>query len=179
MRLAGLTSSWRTSAASGVSRRNANCFVTEFRLGGPNLQNLNQRQNSTKADTQLSNNKRWIADDDETPRITWHEPISWSQPMKGPGCARGEMFNTADQIQDQLHDDGHRVWGFVVYRCTYGDDAAWQTFLERIHASIRQKMEFYHGLDLLGEDCFKLTVHDDASKFDGASVQNVREHFKE
>lgn len=99
--------------------------------------------------------------------------------MKGPGCVRGEMFNTADGIQKQLHADGHRVWGFVVYRCTYGDDAAWQTFLERIHASIRREMEYYHGLDLLEEDCFKLTVLEDASKFDGASVQLVREHFRE
>lgn len=99
--------------------------------------------------------------------------------MKGPGRARGEIFNTADVIQKQLDDDGHRVWGFVVYRCTYGDDAAWKTFLERIHASIRRKMEYYHGLDLLEEDCFKFTVLEDASKFDGASVQFVREHFKE
>lgn len=99
--------------------------------------------------------------------------------MRGPGCARGEMFNTADQIQDQLHDDGHRIWGFVVYRCTYGDDAAWQSFLERIHKSARHSMEYYHGLDLLEEERFKLTVLEDKSKFDGASVQLVREHFKE
>jgi len=92
---------------------------------------------------------------------------------------RGSTFNTADKIQDQLHYDGHRVWGFVVYRCTYGDDAAWQTFLERINASIRDSLEFHHGLDLLEEDCFKLTVLEDVSKFDGASVQLVREHFKE
>lgn len=99
--------------------------------------------------------------------------------MPEPGCARGSTFNTADKIQDQLHYDGHRVWGFVVYRCTYGDDAAWQAFLERINASIRDSLEFYHGLDLLEEDCFKLTVLEDASKFDGASAQLVREHFKE
>jgi hypothetical protein len=99
--------------------------------------------------------------------------------MRGPGCARGERSNTADEIQDQLHDDGHRIWGFAVYRCTYGDDAAWQTFLERIHESARHSMEYYHGLDLLEQGCFKLTVLEDASKFDGASVQTVRKHFKE
>jgi hypothetical protein len=40
-------------------------------------------------------------------------------------------------------------------------------------------MEYYHRLDLLEQDCFKLTVLEDASKFDGASVQTVRKHFKE
>jgi hypothetical protein len=40
-------------------------------------------------------------------------------------CPRGNRSsNVADRIQDQLHKDGHCVWGFVVYRCTYGDDAA-------------------------------------------------------
>lgn len=33
--------------------------------------------------------------------------------------------NTADRIEEELLEKGHRVWGFVIYRCTYGDDAAW------------------------------------------------------
>jgi hypothetical protein len=100
--------------------------------------------------------------------------------MRGPGCARGDKSsNLADRIQDRLHADGHRVWGFVIYRCTYGDDAAWKTCLERLSAWIRWHMHFYNGSDLLEEGRFKLTVFHDASRFDGVSARVVRQHFKE
>jgi len=187
MLLARFSSSWRASVPSRISRCHANRPVAEFRPCGRVLHRLDQRPKSTQAGVQSSKEpKQHPADSDETPSISWPEPISWSEyipwsePYKSPGVARGKRpHNIADQIQDQLHADGHYVWGLVLYRCTYGDDAAWRTFLERIHASIRRKMEFYHGLDLLEEDRFKLTVLDDASRFDGAGVQLVREHFKE
>jgi hypothetical protein len=91
---------------------------------------------------------------------------------------RGHIFNTADQIEDRLREDGHRIWGFAVYRCIYRDDAAWEMCLERLNASIRKSMRFYNGLDLLDEDAFRLTVFDDASEFDGAGAPVVRRHFK-
>lgn len=74
--------------------------------------------------------------------------------------------------------DGHRVWGFVIYRCTYGDDAAWEECLERLNASMRDDMQCYNGLDLLEEGCYKRTVIAGA-RFDGVKTQYVREHFKE
>jgi hypothetical protein len=40
-------------------------------------------------------------------------------------------------------------------------------------------VRFYHGLDLLAEDCFKRTVFDDAAIFDGVSMQATRQHFKD
>jgi hypothetical protein len=86
---------------------------------------------------------------------------------------------TTRQIQDRLHEDGHRIWGFAVYRRTYRDDAAWEACLERLNASIRKSMHFYNGLDLLDEHAFRLTVLDDASELDGASAPVVRRHFKE
>jgi hypothetical protein len=92
---------------------------------------------------------------------------------------RGHIFNTADQIEDRLREDGHRIWGFAVYRCTYRNDAAWETCLERLNASIRKSMRFYNGLDLLDEDAFRLTVFDNANEFDGVGAPVVRRHFKE
>jgi hypothetical protein len=94
-----------------------------------------------------------------------------------PGGDRS--LNTADQIQDRLHEDGHRVWGFALYRCTHRDDAAWEACLDRLNASIRYSMHFYNGLELLEEDAFRLSVFDDASGIDGASAPVVRHHFKE
>lgn len=93
------------------------------------------------------------------------------------GIARGDSFlNTAGRIQDQLLGDGHRVWGFVIYRCTYGDADAWETCLERIHTTVRRHMGFYDALEML--DDFKLTVFDDAHEFDHAGANRVREHLK-
>jgi hypothetical protein len=86
--------------------------------------------------------------------------------------------NTADRIQDELEENGHRVWGFVIYRCTYGDDAAWEECLERLNASMRDDMQFYNGLDLLEEGSYRRTVITGA-RFDGVKTQYVREHFKE
>jgi hypothetical protein len=93
---------------------------------------------------------------------------------------RGDSsLNTADQIEDRLREDGHLIWGFAVYRCTYRDDAAWETCLGRLNASIRKSMRFYNGLDLLNEDAFRLTVFDNASELDGVGASVVRRHFRE
>jgi hypothetical protein len=95
------------------------------------------------------------------------------------GIARGDSFlNTADRLEEQLRKAGHRVWGPAVYRCTYGDDAAWATCLDRLRAAIRESMEYYHALELLDEGRFEITVVDRASEFDGAGAELVRRHFK-
>jgi hypothetical protein len=105
---------------------------------------------------------------------------AFSSTTTRPTIPRGDSsLNTADQIEDRLREDGHRVWGFAVYRCTYRDDAAWETCLERLNASIRKSMRFHNGLDLLDEDRFRLTVFDNASEFDGVGAPVVRRHFKE
>lgn len=97
-----------------------------------------------------------------------------------PAIARGDRFsNTADRITDQLREDGHIIWGFAVYRCTNGDDEAWEACLERMNETIRDSMRFYNALELLEPDCFKLTVFDDKSRFDGATAQVVRQHFRD
>ena len=88
-------------------------------------------------------------------------------------------FNAADSIERQLHADGHRVWGFVVYRCAYASDSDWETCIQRIKASIRKAMGMYNGHDLLEEGRFRLTVIEDANALDGASTQVVRQHFTE
>ncbi|KAI0907581.1 hypothetical protein F4823DRAFT_626205 [Ustulina deusta] len=89
------------------------------------------------------------------------------------------QFNEADKIERHLRADGHRIWGFVVYRCTYSSDPAWESCIQRINASVQEAMDLYNGHDLLQDGCFKLTVIADASMLDGASTQAVRRHFRE
>ncbi|CAI7579508.1 unnamed protein product [Penicillium bialowiezense] len=84
-------------------------------------------------------------------------------------------FNEADQIEQYLHEDGHRAWGFVIYRCTYESDTAWDEFMHRLLADTKETLYRNAGLDLL--DNFAVTVFEDA-KFDGATAAVVRDHFQ-
>jgi hypothetical protein len=84
----------------------------------------------------------------------------------------------ADDIQHALMADGHRVWGFVVYRCTYGNDADWQLCMQRIREYLGPSIKTSDGQNLLDER-FKLTVIEDRDRFDGASTSTIRQHFRD
>jgi hypothetical protein len=88
------------------------------------------------------------------------------------------IHTPADDIQQALIADGHRIWGFIVYRCTYDSDAHWQLCMQRIHDSLGPSIKTSDGQDLLNER-FKLTVMEDEDKFDGASTSTVRQHFRD
>ncbi|KAJ5863817.1 uncharacterized protein N7529_005733 [Penicillium soppii] len=88
---------------------------------------------------------------------------------------RNARFNIADQIEQYLHEDGHRAWGFVLYRCTYESNALWEEFMRRLLANTKKTLEGEGGLDLL--DNLAVTVFEDSS-FNGAATAVVREHFK-
>ncbi|RAH72533.1 uncharacterized protein BO66DRAFT_317093, partial [Aspergillus aculeatinus CBS 121060] len=83
--------------------------------------------------------------------------------------------NNADRLEDELRGDGFTIWGFVIYRCTYGSDAGWERFMSRLLFHIPEKLKPFGGLDLL--DTFRPTVLQDPS-FDGASPAYLREHFE-
>jgi hypothetical protein len=114
----------------------------------------------------------------EHPKDTPPHPTPLLNELACTKYPRGRSGNPANRIQNELEEKGHRVWGFVVYRCTYGDDAAWEKCLERLKASTRETLCYYGGLDLLEKGRFKLTVIAGA-RFDGVKTQCVREHFKE
>jgi hypothetical protein len=159
MRVASLLPSSLSALRTRTFRHIANCRLYE------SVSCLHRRLNSTQANIQ-----------DHTYRQAEIDP--WDEEVKST-IARGDRdLNSADRIQEQLLADGHRVWGLVVYRCTYGDAAAWEMCLWRLHISFRRNMRFYHGLDLFAEDCFKRTVFDNAAIFDGVSTQATRQHFK-
>ncbi|KAJ5457225.1 hypothetical protein N7530_012499 [Penicillium desertorum] len=88
---------------------------------------------------------------------------------------RSAQFNNADQIEQFLHEDGHRAWGFVIYRCTYESNTDWEEFMRRLLANTEETLEGEGGLDLL--DNLAVTVFEDSS-FDGAATAVVRNHFK-
>jgi hypothetical protein len=86
--------------------------------------------------------------------------------------------NEADRIEAQMQADGHRTWGYVIYRTTYDSDADWAEFLRRLRFQMNLNMvECYNGQDIL--DMFTWTIFDDPALFDGASTSTVRQHFKQ
>jgi hypothetical protein len=86
------------------------------------------------------------------------------------------MLNTADNIERQLAEDGYKVWGFVIYRCTYDNDEDWETFIEHLNDQTRRYLKVYNGLDMMVS--LRITIFDDKDKFDGASDEIIREDFK-
>jgi hypothetical protein len=82
--------------------------------------------------------------------------------VKSPSCRqpnRSWHFNDADRIERQLQEDGHRTWGFVIYRTTYANDDDWTEFLKRLRFRMEETFDGYYGRDIL--DLCTLTVLED------------------
>lgn len=65
-------------------------------------------------------------------------------------------------------------FGYVVYRCTYGDDAAWARFMEILTEHVKYGLED----EKRGQEVkthFAWTVMDSEETFDGAAKAYVRQ----
>ena len=110
--------------------------------------------------------------------ITWLDGIR--QRIRSPSQRNPDMSwenNAADLIERQLQDDGHRTWGFVIYRTTYASDVDWAEFLQRLRFQMDDAFDYFNGRDIL--DLFTLTVLQDRSLFDGADTNTIRQHFQQ
>jgi len=95
--------------------------------------------------------------------------------LRTPDASR--YFNDADQIEQQLQEDAHRTWGFVIYRTTYGNDEDWAEFLKRLRLRMEKAFDIFNGQNIL--DLFTLTVIGDREHLDGASTAAIRERFRQ
>jgi hypothetical protein len=75
-----------------------------------------------------------------------------------------------------LQQDGHRIWGPVLYRSSYKSDTDWAEFMRRLQFRTQRFLEISHPPDLV--DAFRLTVLEDQSAFEGAPTSAIRSHFK-
>jgi hypothetical protein len=110
--------------------------------------------------------------------MAWLERIR--RRIRSPSQRNPDMSwqnNAADQIERQLQEDGHRSWGFVIYRTTYDSDADWAEFLRRLRFQMEDIFDYYNGRDILEK--FALTVLEDRLAFDRASIDTIRRHFQE
>lgn len=83
-----------------------------------------------------------------------------------------------DQIKMYLRRDRHRIWGFVVYRCTYSSDEDWVRFMDILRQENRKALSYEEG-GLEMWESLDMTVFEDRSTLDGASKGFVREQFRE
>lgn len=85
---------------------------------------------------------------------------------------------TAEQIQDLLSFYRLQRWGFVIYRCTYGNDDAWASFMRHLNQKTKQLVltDTYDSPTLAGS--LDWNVQEDQS-LDGASKDEVRRRFKQ
>ncbi|KAG5929742.1 hypothetical protein E4U42_004669 [Claviceps africana] len=78
-----------------------------------------------------------------------------------------EFSMTSDELRDS-------VWGFVIYRCSDGDQSAWEHMLHDIRSEVQECLRFYVREDLL--PLHDLHVIDDPALY-GATSHEVRDHF--
>lgn len=86
-------------------------------------------------------------------------------------------FNEADIIERHLIRNSHQTWGFVIYRCTYDSDENWATFMSRLRLCTEQSFAEYNGADIMARLAW--TVVEDRSLLDGATADEVRDHWLE
>ncbi|KFY13030.1 hypothetical protein V491_06550 [Pseudogymnoascus sp. VKM F-3775] len=101
-------------------------------------------------------------------------------PQKTLAERRHFELNYIDEVPHNILADLRRLkhdrWGWVIYRCTYGDDEAWAQFQKLINDRSRKDMarrEFPPEV----ANSLKWTFVSDQSLFDGASRDQLRQHF--
>jgi hypothetical protein len=53
-----------------------------------------------------------------------------------------------DDVQADLRANPEKKWGFVIFRCTYGDDAAWERMISRLNTQAKSSLELENASDL-------------------------------
>jgi hypothetical protein len=87
------------------------------------------------------------------------------------------ILNEAAKIKRNLNQDNHDRWGFAIYRCTYGDDAAWERFKDIIATRAQKEIRKLGEPEIL--DKLELTIFEDREIFDNAKTDFLREHFNQ
>lgn len=51
------------------------------------------------------------------------------------------IYPILETLEKKILASPDTKWGFVVYRCTYGDDIVWERFMDRLNIQVRQNIE--------------------------------------
>lgn len=90
---------------------------------------------------------------------------------------RETAFNNADNVERQLQEDGHKIWGWVIYRCTYENDREWDEFMKSLRFYIDETLRYDNGLDML--ESLDYHIFEDRARFNQAHPAVIRDHFEQ
>ena len=105
--------------------------------------------------------------------------------VKAPTCKmstvpliKGE-WNPDDSfhVLNELNSNRHEKFGLVVYRCTYKDDAAWQTLKLALQENPQLEIDAGDHPELAEK--LEWVFMDDRSQLDGATISALRPRFKQ
>ena len=85
--------------------------------------------------------------------------------------------SAVQNIRDDLRHFKHDKWGWVIYRCTYGDDEAWTRFQQIINERSRKRMA-KPGVPPEVANSLEWTFVSDPTTLDGASRDQLRRRFR-
>ncbi|EFR01562.1 hypothetical protein MGYG_04564 [Nannizzia gypsea CBS 118893] len=86
-----------------------------------------------------------------------------------------QNFEGIAQMLDAVTIKQPATWGFVVYRCSYNNEDAWQTILQKLREEIVESLELAGREDLLPRH--EMIIMDDRAKYEGATSHDIRDHF--
>jgi hypothetical protein len=67
-------------------------------------------------------------------------PSTPTPPAKpSPSLMTTTRFNDCETVRTIVSIDPALKWGFVVFRCTYGEDEAWKKFMDHLNTHVRLK----------------------------------------
>jgi hypothetical protein len=95
-------------------------------------------------------------------------------------CCRSNKDEAAapqNVLSKVLISSKHDKWGFVIYRCTYEDDQAWDRFQQVFRERKQQALQRSDTPKIA--DSHEWTFVDDRTALDGASRPQLRERFNE
>lgn len=86
-------------------------------------------------------------------------------------------FGPVNEIRHAIYNRKHKKWGFVIYRCDYASDETWAKFLAIVKENLDTSLKLAEAEDL--KSTLDMTPRKDKKTLDGATVDQVREIFKE
>lgn len=95
---------------------------------------------------------------------------------QGRGVEYWSETTETERINDMLNYYGLQKWGFVIYRCTYSDDSAWERFMHHLNARKDAMLKDTYDDAWLAEH-LDWNVQQDPS-LDRASKTEVRNRFR-
>jgi hypothetical protein len=106
-----------------------------------------------------------------------HGQIPRSESIEKDGKTYYPFGGPLRDVKEDIEYHKHTCWGLVIYRCTYASDKLWENFMSNVRYKIEEGLVINKAYTL--KETLALTTKEDRESLDGATVQQVREIFKD